>query len=199
MKALFNSHKIKASKCIFFHIRNIAMIILLAQDDMEKLIHIFVTSRLDNCKSLLSGCPKKILWEDSSWSKILQQEFWQELTWEWSHYSCAGFNSLAAHKIQYRFQNTYSDLQGSQRPSSILAGETDCATLLVVPSVLKNVDLVAESWAIRAFCCGISCLSSYGRLTLPLLLWSSRKLSFLKKKKNVVILSYSHWSSYANL
>ncbi|KAI3356418.1 hypothetical protein L3Q82_017633 [Scortum barcoo] len=46
----------------FFHLRNIAEIRhFLSQSDAEKLIHAFVSSRLDYCNSLLSGCPNKSL------------------------------------------------------------------------------------------------------------------------------------------
>uniref|UniRef100_A0A8P4JV61 Reverse transcriptase domain-containing protein n=1 Tax=Dicentrarchus labrax TaxID=13489 RepID=A0A8P4JV61_DICLA len=56
----FNSHMKQTSRTAFFHLRNITKIRhILSQTDAEKLIHAFVTSRLDYCNSLLSGCPNK--------------------------------------------------------------------------------------------------------------------------------------------
>uniref|UniRef100_A0A674MGZ1 Reverse transcriptase domain-containing protein n=1 Tax=Takifugu rubripes TaxID=31033 RepID=A0A674MGZ1_TAKRU len=58
----FNSHIKLASRSAFFHLRNITKIRkLLTQHDAEKLVHAFVTSRLDYCNSLLSGCPNNSL------------------------------------------------------------------------------------------------------------------------------------------
>ena len=58
----FNSHIKRISKNAFFHLRNIAKVRhILSQNDAEKLVHAFVTSRLDYCNSLLSGCPRKSL------------------------------------------------------------------------------------------------------------------------------------------
>ena len=58
----FNSHIKQISKTAFFHLHNIAKIRhILPQNDAEKLVHAFVTSRLDYCNSLLSGCSNKSL------------------------------------------------------------------------------------------------------------------------------------------
>ena len=58
----FKSHIKQISKTAFFHLRNIAKVRhILSQNDAEKLVHAFVTSRLDYCNSLLSGCPGKYL------------------------------------------------------------------------------------------------------------------------------------------
>ncbi|XP_071350987.1 uncharacterized protein [Trachinotus anak] len=55
----FTSHIKQVSRTAFFHLRNIAKIRpILCLKDAEKLVHAFVTSRLDYCNSLLSGCPK---------------------------------------------------------------------------------------------------------------------------------------------
>ena len=46
----------------FFHVHYIAKIRhILSQQDLEKLVHTFVTSRLYYFNSLFSGCPNKIL------------------------------------------------------------------------------------------------------------------------------------------
>ena len=58
----FTSHIKQISKSAFFHLRNIAKIRhILTQRDAERLVHAFVTSRLDYCNSLLSGCPNTSL------------------------------------------------------------------------------------------------------------------------------------------
>ncbi len=45
-------------KKAFFHLRNIAKLqYMLSISDAEKLVHAFMTSRLDYCKALLGGCP----------------------------------------------------------------------------------------------------------------------------------------------
>ena len=54
----FDSHIKSVSRTAFFHLRNIAKIRnFLSFKDAEKIIHAFVTSRLEYCNSLLSGCP----------------------------------------------------------------------------------------------------------------------------------------------
>ena len=46
----FQSHIKQTSKIAFFHLRNIAKVRhILSQNDAEKLVHAFVTSRLDHC------------------------------------------------------------------------------------------------------------------------------------------------------
>ena len=56
----FDPHVKQVSRTAFFHLRNIVKIrSILSQTDAEKLVNAFVTSRLDYCNSLLSGCPSK--------------------------------------------------------------------------------------------------------------------------------------------
>uniref|UniRef100_A0A3P9HQ40 Reverse transcriptase domain-containing protein n=1 Tax=Oryzias latipes TaxID=8090 RepID=A0A3P9HQ40_ORYLA len=58
----FKAHISQACRTAFFHLRNIAKIRkILSKSDAEKLIHAFVTSRLDYCNSLLAACPKSSL------------------------------------------------------------------------------------------------------------------------------------------
>ncbi len=46
------------TKTAFFHFRNIAKLRnMLSVSDAEKLVHAFMTSRLDYCNALLGGCP----------------------------------------------------------------------------------------------------------------------------------------------
>ncbi len=45
-------------KTAFFHLRNIAKLRnMLSVSDAEKLVHAFMTSRMDYCNALLGGCP----------------------------------------------------------------------------------------------------------------------------------------------
>ncbi len=46
------------TKTAFFHLRNIVLLRnMLTVSDAEKLVHAFMTSRLDYCNALLGGCP----------------------------------------------------------------------------------------------------------------------------------------------
>ena len=56
----FKSHVNKVTKTSFFHLKNIAKVRpFINQRDTEKLIHAFISSRLDYCNALLTGLPKK--------------------------------------------------------------------------------------------------------------------------------------------
>ncbi|KAI5614215.1 hypothetical protein C0J50_11162, partial [Silurus asotus] len=56
----FESHVNNITRIAFFHCRNIAKIRnMMSLQDAEKLVHAFVTSRLDYCNASLSGCASK--------------------------------------------------------------------------------------------------------------------------------------------
>ena len=56
----FESHIKNITKISFYHLRNIVKVRpLLSQADTEKLIHAFVSTRLDYCNALLAGLPQK--------------------------------------------------------------------------------------------------------------------------------------------
>ncbi len=55
---VFEKHISNVTKTAFFHLRNIAkQRNMLPVSDAEKLVHAFMTSRLDYCNALLGGCP----------------------------------------------------------------------------------------------------------------------------------------------
>ena len=55
----FSSHIKAVTKAAFYQLRNINRIKgFLSQKDQEKLIHAFISSRLDYCNGLLTGLPK---------------------------------------------------------------------------------------------------------------------------------------------
>ncbi len=54
----FENHISHVTKTAFFHLRNLAKLWnMLSVSDAEKLIHAFMTSRLDYCNALLGACP----------------------------------------------------------------------------------------------------------------------------------------------
>ncbi len=54
----FENHISHVTKTAFFHLRNIAKLgNMLTVSDAEKLVHAFMTSRLDYCNALLGGYP----------------------------------------------------------------------------------------------------------------------------------------------
>ncbi len=54
----FENHISHVTKTAFFHLRNIAKLRnMLSVSDAEKLVHAFMTSRLDYCNALLGCCP----------------------------------------------------------------------------------------------------------------------------------------------
>ncbi len=54
----FQNHMSHVTKTAFFHLRNIAKLRnMLPASDAEKLVHAFMTSRLDYCNAPLAGCP----------------------------------------------------------------------------------------------------------------------------------------------
>ncbi len=54
----FENHISNVTKTAFFHLRNIAKLRnMLPDSNAEKLVHAFMTSRLDYCNALLGGCP----------------------------------------------------------------------------------------------------------------------------------------------
>jgi hypothetical protein len=56
----FNSHIKSVSKSAFYHLKNISKLRnLMTKSDLEKLIHAFISSKLDYCNGLLTGLPKK--------------------------------------------------------------------------------------------------------------------------------------------
>ena len=48
------------TKSAFYHLKNIAKLRgFMSKDDLEKLIHAFISSRVDYCNGLFTGLPKK--------------------------------------------------------------------------------------------------------------------------------------------
>ncbi len=58
----FSSHVKAVTKSAYYHLKNIARIrSFVSSQDLEKLVHAFITSRVDYCNGLLTGLPKKTI------------------------------------------------------------------------------------------------------------------------------------------
>ncbi len=58
----FENNISHVTKTAFFHLRNISKLRnMLSVSDAEKLVHAFMTSRLDYCNTLLGGCPASLI------------------------------------------------------------------------------------------------------------------------------------------
>ncbi len=56
------SHVKVVTKSAYYHLKNIARIrCFVCSQDLEKLVHVFITSRVDYCTGLLTGLPKKTI------------------------------------------------------------------------------------------------------------------------------------------
>ena len=58
----FSSHIKSITKSAYYHLKNISKLRdLMSSKDLEKLIHAFISSRVDYCNGLLTGLPKKTI------------------------------------------------------------------------------------------------------------------------------------------
>ncbi len=58
----FSSHVKAVTKSAYYHLKNIARIrCFVSSQDLEKLVHAFITGRVDYCNGLLTGLPRRPL------------------------------------------------------------------------------------------------------------------------------------------
>ena len=58
----FDSHIKSVTKSAYYHLKNVARLRgLMSTEDLQKLVHAFITSKLDYCNGLLTGLPKQTL------------------------------------------------------------------------------------------------------------------------------------------
>ncbi len=58
----FSSHVKAVTKSAYYHLKHIARFRgFVSSQDLEKLVHAFITSRVDYCNGLLTGLPKKTI------------------------------------------------------------------------------------------------------------------------------------------
>ena len=172
----FNLHIKQICRTAFFHLRNIVKIrSILSQSDAEKLVHAFVTSRLDYCNSLLSGCPNNSLKN----LQLIQNAAARVLTGtsKRDHISPV-LSSLHWLPVKYRIEFkilllTYKslndqapsylkDLVVPYHPNRVLRSQT--AGLLVAPRVSRS-RMGGGAFSYQLLCCGISSQFGFGRRT----------------------------------
>uniref|UniRef100_A0A3P8RUL5 Reverse transcriptase domain-containing protein n=1 Tax=Amphiprion percula TaxID=161767 RepID=A0A3P8RUL5_AMPPE len=188
----FNSHIKQICRTSFFHLRNTVKIRnILSQSDAEKLIHAFVTSRLDYCNSLLSGCPKSSLRH----LQLIQNAAARVLTGvnKRDHISpiLASLHWLPVKSriefkillLTYKALNNQSpsylkDLIVPYYPSRTLRSQT--AGLLVVPRISKS-RMGGRAFSYQLLSCGTSSQFGFWRRTPSLFLRPGLKPSFLTK------------------
>ncbi len=55
----FSSHVKAVTKSAYYHLKNICLFV--SRQDLDKLVHASITSRVDHCNGLLTGLPKKTI------------------------------------------------------------------------------------------------------------------------------------------
>ncbi len=55
----FSSHVKAVTKSAYYHLKTLQELVY--SQDLEKLVHAFITSRVDYCNGLLTGLPKKTI------------------------------------------------------------------------------------------------------------------------------------------
>ncbi len=74
----FSSHIKSVTKSAYYHLKNIARIrSFVSSQDLEKLVHAFITSRVDYCNGLLTTFQRRPL-DSCSSSRTLLPGFWLE-------------------------------------------------------------------------------------------------------------------------
>ncbi|KAI5106874.1 hypothetical protein C0J45_2512, partial [Silurus meridionalis] len=87
----FKAHVNNITRIAFFHLRKIAKIRnMMSLQDAEKLVHAFVTSRLDYCNALLSGCSSKCI----NMLQLVQNAAARVLTRSRKYYPCFNQSTL---------------------------------------------------------------------------------------------------------
>ncbi len=144
----FENHISHVTKTAFFHIINIAKLQnMLSVSDAEKLVHAFMTSRLDYCNALLGGCPAssinklqidsaaRVLTRSRKYdhiTAILQSLQWLPITFRISYKIL-----LLAYKAQNGLVPAYlTNLLSHYNPTRSLRSQN--SGLLLVPRIAKS-------------------------------------------------------------
>ncbi len=192
---IFETHVKQLCKTSFFHLRNIARLRpMLTIADAEKLVHAFVSSRLDYCNALLIGIPgknlQKLQYIQNSAARILMR------VRKYDHITPI-LKSLHWLPVSFRIVYKVSLLthQCIHGDAHLILRNFLPHNLQIVRSVLlhhiylKPLGLCFALWEIELSAhllriCGMLCLFIYGLHNLSMLLNVASKLTFLAKPLN---------------
>ncbi len=146
----FENHNSHVTKTAFFHLRNIAKLRnMLTVSDAEKLVHAFMTSRLDYCNALLGGCPassiNKLQIEQNPAARVLTRSrkydnftpILQSLHWLPINFCISYKILLLAYKALNNLAPAYlTNLLSCYNPTRSLRLQN--SGLLVVPRIAKS-------------------------------------------------------------
>ncbi len=146
----FENHISHVTKTVFFHLRNITKLRnMLTVSDAEKLVHAFMTSRLDYCNALLGGCPassiNKLPIVHNAVARVLSRSrkydhitpILQSLHWLPIMFRISYNILLLAHKALNDLTPVYlTNLLSRYNPTRSLRSQN--SGLLVVPRIAKS-------------------------------------------------------------
>ncbi len=146
----FENHISNVTKTAFFHLRNISKLRnMLSVSDAEKLVHAFMTSRLDYCNALLGGCPassiNKLQIVQNAAARVLTRSrkydhitpILQSLHWLPIKFRISYKILLLAYKALNDLAPTYlTNLLSRYNPTRSLRSQN--SGLLVVPRIAKS-------------------------------------------------------------
>ncbi len=142
----FENHMYHVTKTACFHLRNIAKLRnMLSVSDAEKLVHAFMTSRLDYCNALLAGCPassiNKLQIVQNAAARVLPGQ--ENMIILLQFYSlCSGYllSSVSITKYYYLITDLAPEnlinLLSRYNPTHSLRSQN--SGLLVVPRIVKS-------------------------------------------------------------
>ncbi len=146
----FENHISHVTKTAFFHLRNIAQLWnMLTVSDAEKLVHAFMTSRLDYCNALLGGCPassinKLQIVQNAAARVLTRSRKYDHITLILQSLRCLPIKSRISYKIlllNYKAPNDLApayltNLLSRYNPTRSLRSQN--SGLLVVPRIAKS-------------------------------------------------------------
>ena len=112
-------HISKTCSAAYYHLRNISRSRKFLSPELTSvLVHVFITSKLDYCNSLLYGLPASdIMKLQRIQNAASRLNYYQNKSFQ-SYHSCSSWSPLAPSNAPYTVQNFANHFQGSEWPSA---------------------------------------------------------------------------------